>query len=100
MTSSAPRERTKSAFAADASAMTYAPRALATCTARCPTPSAAPSISTRLPSPMPAVSTNACQAVSPGQRDGGGLHVGQALGLGDEHARRGNDVLGVRPVTV
>ncbi len=34
-------------------------------TARCPTPPEAPLTSTRLPSPIRAVSTSACQAVSP-----------------------------------
>src|SRR3569833_3491793 len=44
--------------------MTYAPRALAICTARRPTPPPAACTRTRWPDPSPAVSTSPCQAVS------------------------------------
>ncbi len=52
-------------MAARAVPITYAPRALAICTPKWPTPPAAAWISTRCPSATCAVSTSICQAVSP-----------------------------------
>ena len=45
--------------------ITWAPRAFAICTARCPTPPAAPRTSALCPGSTAAVSTRACHAVSP-----------------------------------
>src|SRR5215469_14359649 len=64
MSSSAPRPRTRWWLRALAVPITYAPRALAICTARWPTPPAAAWISTRCPADSRAVSASACHAVS------------------------------------
>ena len=54
--------RTNATFVALHVATTCAPRCLATCTAKCPTPPAAPLISTRCPAASLASSKNACAA--------------------------------------
>src|SRR5918995_1101489 len=60
-----PSSRRNSCCSARAVPTTCAPRALATWTARWPTPPAAAWIRTRSPSPTRAVSTTVCQAVRP-----------------------------------
>ena len=100
MTSSAPRPRTKSCLGALAVPITWAPRALAICTATWPTPPAAAWMRTRSPAPTCAVSTSACHAVSATRRDRAGLHVVDRGGLRDERPRGADDVLRMGPGAV
>ncbi len=61
---SAPSSRARSKFRVDAVAITDAPRPRASCTARWPTPPAAPWIRTRWPDASSPWSKSACQALS------------------------------------
>ena len=63
MTWSAPRDRTKSSFAVLHTPVTSAPNALASCTAKLPTPPEAPMTRTRWPGSTLPASVSACSAV-------------------------------------
>ena len=80
MTLSAPSERTKSTFAELQTPVTLAPDALAICTAKEPTPPAAPMISTRCSGRIPPISRNPCRAVT--------AEVGTAAALHEIDIRR------------
>jgi hypothetical protein len=65
MTSSAPIERTNSTWAVEHTPVTWAPNALASCTANDPTPPAAPMTKTRCPGWTSPTSRSACRAAKP-----------------------------------
>src|SRR5215468_2841145 len=85
MTSSAPTERTRAVFVELHTPVTLAPDALAICTAKDPTPPAAPMTITCCPGCTRPLSRTACTAVTPEMGTAAACSKDRLTGL---HARR------------
>src|SRR5512141_1347865 len=94
MTRSAPSERDCSTFRALHTAVTSAPKTLASCTAKVPTPPDAPFTRTRSPGLEVAFAAQALDGRHAGQRCRRGLAEADVGGFVSEHALRGAGQLG------
>src|SRR5688572_3262711 len=98
MTWSAPSERTRSTLPALHTPVTFAPNALAICTAKVPTPPEAPTISTVCPGSSRPRSRRPCRAVTAEMGAAAACSKVRLAGLGGQPVRAGGRVLGERAV--